>query len=290
MFDGTTPGSSKHRSLSCRAFTLIELLVVIAVIAAMLGTLLPSLQKVRFQARKVICISNLRSIGMAIHAYANDFDDTIPFGPESLSNFYAAQGNVTSLLSLYDGTPVGLGLLKDEYLANQPKVFFCPDVDQRHAAKEQLAKIDKNKRVQGDYYYRHASVDLPSGVQDEYHIRLSNLGKNQKEHSIHALAMDIQFWAHSAMSGWGIETRTAHKARLVNILLADGQVVTADNTDCDKIHCDKIHCDRTDCGKTDYENTECDYTHGDYTINARKEPQDSLVNILKAFEKADELR
>ncbi|MHC4555052.1 MAG: type II secretion system protein [Planctomycetota bacterium] len=273
-----------------KAFTLIELLVVISIIALLLSVLLPSLRQARFQAKKLICVTNLRSIGLAIHAYANDFDDTIPFGPESLSNFYTAKGNVTSLLSLYDGTPAGLGLLKDDYLANQPKVFFCPDVDQRTVAEEHLAKIGKNKRVQGDYYYRHASVFSASEVADEYHIRLSNLGKNRKGYSIHALAMDIQFWALPAMSGWGIETRTAHKARLVNILLADGQVVTADNTDCDTTDCDNTHCDTTDCDNTDYDNTDCDYTHGDYTINARKAPQDSLKMILSAFELADELR
>lgn len=290
MFDGTAPDSCLGSGRGPKAFTLIELLVVIAIVALLIAIIVPVLQKTRFQAKRVICMTNLRSIGLAIHAYANDFDDAVPFGPDSLSNFYPAKGIVTSLLYLYDGTPVGLGLLKDSYLGNQPKALFCPAVDQRTVAEEQLGKIGKNKRVQGDYYYRHASVFSTSEVADEYHIRLSNLGKNRKEHSIHALAMDIQFWAHSAMSGWGIETRTAHKARLVNILLADGQVVTADNTDCDNTDCDNIHCDNPDCNNTDYNNTECDNPHGDYTINARIAPQDSPDHILKAFEKADALR
>ena len=289
MFDGIKSRSLEPRIPFQKGFTLIELLVVISIIALLVSVLLPSLREARFQAKKLICVTNLRSIGLAIHAYASDHNDTIPFGPESLSNFYTAKGIVTSLLYLYDGTPAGLGLLKDSYLGDQPKALFCPAVDQRTIAEEQLAKIGKNKRVQGDYYYRHASVFSTSEVADEYHIRLSNLGKNRKEHSIHALAMDIQFWAHSAMSGWGIETRTAHKARLVNILLADGQVVTADNADCDNADCDNIHCDNPDCNNTDYKNTECDNPHGDYTINARIAPQDSPDYILKAFEKADEL-
>ncbi len=109
----------------------------------------------------MVCASNLHDVGVAIHAYAIDYDDTIPFGPEGLpmagSNFYTATGNVTSLLSLYNGAPVGLGLLLDSYVAEQPKVFFCPGADQHSDADAQLARVGK-KQAQSDYYYRHASV------------------------------------------------------------------------------------------------------------------------------------
>ena len=248
------------RIWSRKAFTLIELLVVIAIVSLLIGVIVPTLRKVRWQARKVVCVSNLRSVGMAIHAYANDFNDTIPFGPDVLSNFYTAVGNVTSLLSLYDGTPVGLGLLLDGYLAEQPKVLFCPAADQRSDAEEQLSWVGRKKRVQGDYYYRHASVALLSGTADTFHTRLSSLGKNQNGHSITALAMDVQFLAHPVLAGWGIVTRTAHQRKIVNVLLADGQVITAENT------------------------------QDHFTIDVGASPHDGLEKILKAFEKADKLR
>jgi len=56
-----------------RGLTLVELLVVIAIVAVVAGIVYTSTGPVRENARRAVCMSNLRQIGLAIKLYREDY-------------------------------------------------------------------------------------------------------------------------------------------------------------------------------------------------------------------------
>ena len=116
-------------------FTLIELLVVIAIIALLMGILMPAMSRVRESAKRAVCSSQVKQIGVAMAAYASDNESSMPVynsnntntNPYLLIHSYALYRS-ESLYVDADGKPLPMKLAvlyEGKYIAD-PKVFYCP--------------------------------------------------------------------------------------------------------------------------------------------------------------------
>jgi len=80
-----------------RGFTLTEMLTVIAIMAILMALLFPVFSTSREKARQNACLTNLKQIGTALTAYAQDYDDVNVLSHDCL---------LSAVLSAQVGSPV----------------------------------------------------------------------------------------------------------------------------------------------------------------------------------------
>jgi len=124
-----------------RAFTLIELLVVIAIVAVIAAILLPVFQRVRENARRTACLSNLRQVTLGLLQYTQDADDRCPLYFSSLDSVTPGSrtpghGNGTVPPYLYWNEMIApyVQAQGSHNFDAASKVFVCPDAPYDAAA------------------------------------------------------------------------------------------------------------------------------------------------------------
>jgi prepilin-type N-terminal cleavage/methylation domain-containing protein/prepilin-type processing-associated H-X9-DG protein len=190
-------------------FTLIELLVVISIISILAAIMFPMIFTVREAARRRVCMSNLRQIGMAISMYAADHGDRTPPQPVGPGIGQTAEHSPCTL----DGTERMKALYGIDYFvadvlmpyAGSREIFMCPS-----EVRESLEPMGADC-PNWTYVYCTRDVDVTRGPRT---------AADYGDPSRVWLACDIQGPA------WGGNHTPRYWAQLfyINVLYLDGHV------------------------------------------------------------------
>jgi prepilin-type N-terminal cleavage/methylation domain-containing protein len=103
---------SRYPAQRRHGFTLVELLVVIAIIGALIGLLLPAVQKIRSTANQIVCANNLRNIS------------------QGLQNAHVTHKKLPPLLGTFPNGTIGSPTGKFGQPWGNPLFFLLPYIEQ----------------------------------------------------------------------------------------------------------------------------------------------------------------
>ena len=214
-----------------KGFTLIELLVVISIIALLLAILLPALNRVKEQAKQTRCLANLKQIGLAMHAYAGDYDYLLP------------QAELRPGVAVYTGIDMRWPVLFMPYLGAvsdnleeyyEVQIFDCPS----YPLKEQTVDYCTNAfDLKGsmtesfgftklDDFPRHATTIFMADyeyIPDASHIKIILKDDPVDVMKVKMQSLDVWNMNHlpSAPDGSRRVARDRHK-KWINCMFIDG--------------------------------------------------------------------
>ncbi len=168
-----------------KGFTLIELLVVIAIIALLMGILMPALQRVKRQARTIVCRKNLSQYGIAGRMYLDDNEGRFPHSFSWLGKAFAFVGcgwhdKTKNLLGRPDEGGEMWPYLKDKQVHICPEFYAvarsygCGRCDGRSIPIEPQYSYGMNAYLNGDGW-----GSVPSQFKDSNNSKPDVVAENQ---------------------------------------------------------------------------------------------------------------
>jgi len=214
-------------SKSQKAFTLVEAIVVILVVFVLLSFLLPRFGEPRQSAQRIICSSNMRSIGTGMATYANEFRGMLP--PQS---YWAGGGWTTTVMYRRDcfksnaetdeGTvkllkPFGAGGLYDTGIITDIPMFYCPGV--YHVTND-----NKVNYFNPDYYMQKKTGEFFIPEKEDY-IRSSYCYFKNNIQAIDKMA--DRSYLYDLIDSWEMIAHWKEPSggpKGINVLYGDGHV------------------------------------------------------------------
>ncbi|MCM8807143.1 MAG: DUF1559 domain-containing protein, partial [Candidatus Omnitrophica bacterium] len=176
--------------------------------------LLPALARAREQARRGVCISNLKQIGLGIHMYAQDYDE----------NFPAYDYNGGSFAVDECGAGQSLSLLLPKYVKD-PGIFVCPS----SADTKSPSWIDMERNTWGGTWPNKSgdvtAQELPLAAGTLSYAYAPGLNEQSRDESVVCADRLTRFGVGSC---WDtipyVQTADNHGVDGINVLYVSGNV------------------------------------------------------------------
>ncbi len=139
-------------------FTLIELLVAISLIVLLMAILMPALENARYQARRIVCMNNIKQQSMVFFTYAQDNNDRFPPHTERIA---------LRVKDTFDPNELNIwSAFYRSYMTNS-QILICPItrvIGVHYADTAFVPSVDKRGRAWGGWDSKLAGTDIPPSV------------------------------------------------------------------------------------------------------------------------------